>query len=77
MKKFSNPKTNLGWKTSSQSSNFDHSIPVEKRVNVTEKGGRVGLLYLTSVFSYNLDFTSGATRPCKIFSYISNTEVSI
>ena len=26
------------------------------------------LLYLTSVFSYNLDFTSGATRPCKIFN---------
>ena len=38
---------------------------------------RVGLLYLTSVFSYNLDFTSGATRPCKILNYISNTEVSI
>ena len=38
---------------------------------------RVGLLYLTSVFLYNLDFTSGATRPCKILNYISNTEVSI
>ena len=38
---------------------------------------RVGLLYLTSVFSYNLDFTSGATRPCKILNYISNTDVSI
>ena len=34
----------------------------------------MGLLYLTSVFSYNLDFTSGAARPCKIFNYISNTE---
>ena len=27
------------------------------------------LLYLTSVFSYNLVFTSGATRPCKIFNF--------
>ena len=35
---------------------------------------RVGLLYLTSVFSYNLDFTLG---PCKILNCISNTEVSI
>ena len=35
----------------------------------------MGLLYLTSVFSYNLDFTAGASRPCKIFNYISNTEV--
>ena len=28
------------------------------------------LLYLTSVFSYNLDFTSGARRPCKILNFI-------
>ena len=28
------------------------------------------LLYLTSVFSYNLDFTSGATRPCKILNFV-------
>ncbi len=27
------------------------------------------LLYLTSVFSYNLDFTAGASRPCKIFNF--------
>ena len=27
------------------------------------------MLYLTSVFSYNLDFTSGAVRPCKILNY--------
>ena len=27
------------------------------------------LLYLTSVFSYNFDFTSGATRPCKILNF--------
>ena len=27
------------------------------------------LLYLTSVFSYNLDFTSSATRPCKILNF--------
>ena len=24
----------------------------------------IKLLYLTSVFSYNFDFTSGASRPC-------------
>ena len=29
------------------------------------------MLYLTSVFSYNLDFTSGAARPCKIFNWYS------
>ncbi len=28
------------------------------------------LLYLTSVFSYNLDFTAGALRPCKIFNFL-------
>ena len=27
------------------------------------------LLYLTSVFSYNLNFTAGAARPCKILNF--------
>ena len=31
-------------------------------------------LYLTSVFSYNFDFTSGAARPCKIFNLANNDE---
>ena len=36
--------------------------------------GRVGLLYLTSVFSYNFDLTAGAARPCKILNYIFRTQ---
>ena len=35
------------------------------------------LLYLTSVFSYNLDFTSGATRPCKILNFIRREGLSL
>ena len=53
------------------------SLDLERETYKNIGARRVGLLYLTSVFSYNLDFTSGARRHCKILNYISNTEVSI
>ena len=76
MKKYHQRKTNAKERTQRDPLVL-HYWPEEQKTNVTEKGGRVGLLYLTSVFSYNLDFTAGASCPCKIFNYISNTEVSI
>ena len=47
-------------------------------IEVTTKlGGREGnaLLYLTSILSYNQYFISGATRPHKIWNYISKISV--
>ena len=50
-----------------------HHWPEEQKTNVTEKGGRVGLLYLTSVFSYNLNFTA-ALRALAKSSIIFQTQ---